>query len=55
MTFDQISDRPAVVFDRFEIVAQPAAVIIAADGEATTLTGRADGEIIAETLTDVVG
>ena len=44
-----------MVFDRFEIVAQPAAVIVAADGAATTLTGQADGETIAATLTDVVG
>ncbi len=55
LTFDQISDRPAEVFDRFGIISQPAAVIVAADGELRTLVGRADGDTISTELAAVVG
>lgn len=55
LTFPQISDRPAEVFDRFGVIIQPAAAIVAADGEVTLLTGRADGEAIVEALTPIAG
>jgi len=55
LTFAQISDRPAEVFDRFGVVAQPAAAIVAPGGEVTMLTGRADGQAIVEALTPVAG
>ena len=50
LTFPQIADSPGDVFARFGILRQPAAVIVAADGDVRTLTGRADGETISAVL-----
>lgn len=55
LTFPQIADEPGEVFARFEVLAQPAAVIVAADGTTETLTGRADGETIADALDAALG
>jgi len=55
LTFPQISDEPGDVFARFDLVSQPAAVIVAPDGSAQTLIGRADGAAISEAVDAALG
>lgn len=50
LTFPQIDDEAGEVFARFDVLAQPAAVIVAADGSTERLTGRADGPSIAAAI-----
>jgi hypothetical protein len=38
------------VFDRFEVISQPAVVVVDVDGELRTLTGRANGPSISAVL-----
>ncbi|HQY15851.1 MAG: redoxin domain-containing protein [Acidimicrobiaceae bacterium] len=42
LTFPQLSDDPGAVFAHFGVPAQPAFVIVEADGSATTLLGAVD-------------
>lgn len=53
LTFPQVDDAAGVVFDRFEVISQPAVVVVATDGELRTLTGRADGPTISAVLAGV--
>ncbi len=46
LTFPQISDDAAEVFERFEVASQPALAIVHPDGEVETLLGAADEEIV---------
>lgn len=55
LSFPQVDDSPGAVFERFGLVTQPGAVIVAADGEAETLRGRADGEAIAAAVESAFG
>lgn len=55
LTFPQISDEPGEVFARFDLVYQPAAVIVAPDGSVETLIGEADGEAISAAVDAALG
>lgn len=55
LTFPQIDDEPGVVFARFGLVSQPAAVVVGPDGASETLRGRADGEAIAGAVDAMLG
>lgn len=46
LTFPQIADTEAAVYDRFGIPIQPALVVIDASGEVQTLSGSVDGETL---------
>jgi hypothetical protein len=50
LTFPQVDDSAGDIFARFDLVSQPAVVIVDAGGEVHTLRGRADGETIAAQL-----
>jgi peroxiredoxin len=52
LTFPQISDDAAEIYDRFEVPAQPALVVIGPDGEGSTLFGAVDEVILDDVLTD---
>lgn len=51
LTFPQISDDPGDVFQRFGVPGQPAFVIVAPDGTATTQLGAVDESTLDELLT----
>ena len=53
MTFPQISDDPGIVYDRFDIPAQPALVLIDSDGEVQTMLGAVDAETLDSALEDL--
>ena len=53
LTFPTISDDPGDVFLRFEVPAQPAFVIVAADGTTQTLFGAVDESKLDSILTKV--
>lgn len=42
LTFPQISDDPGDVFERFDVPAQPALVLVAVDGTVERLLGAVD-------------
>ena len=42
MTFPQLSDDPGIVFSHFDVPAQPALVVVDAEGNAQTLVGAVD-------------
>lgn len=48
LTFPQLSDRPAVVYDRFDIPVQPALVVIDSAGEVQTINGSVDADLLDE-------
>lgn len=51
LTFPQLSDRQAAVFDRFDIPVQPALVVIDAAGEVQTINGSVDEQLLDEVFT----
>jgi hypothetical protein len=53
LSFPQINDDPADVFDRFQVPAQPAWVFISADGEIQQLLGAAPEATLDQILTDL--
>jgi peroxiredoxin len=53
LTFPTISDDPGDVFLRFEVPAQPALVIVAADGTTQTFYGAVDESQLDSVLTEV--
>ena len=55
LTFPQISDDPGAVFQRFEVPGQPAFVVVAPDGTATTQLGAVDETTLDELLTAAAG
>lgn len=55
LTFPQISDDAAEVFDRFEVPAQPALVLVAADGTVERLLGAVDDTALDNLLSALVG
>ena len=46
LTFPQLSDRGAAVFDRFDVPIQPALVVIGAAGEVQTINGSVDEQLL---------
>jgi peroxiredoxin len=50
LTFPQLSDDAGEIYDRFEIPAQPAFVIVNAAGEVETLFGAADDALLDDLL-----
>lgn len=46
LTFPQLSDRQAAIYDRFGIPIQPALVVIDAAGEVQTLNGSVDDQLL---------
>jgi len=50
LSFPQLDDAAGEVFERFEVISQPAVVIIGADGELRTKIGSADGPTISAML-----
>jgi peroxiredoxin len=51
LTFPQLSDRSAAVFDRFDIPVQPALVVIDATGEVQTIHGSVDDQLLDQVFT----
>lgn len=52
LTFPQISDDPADVFDRFGISYQPAFVIVNTDGSTETIAGAVDEELLDQIISE---
>ena len=52
MTFPQLSDPDGEVFAHFDVVAQPAFVVISPSGEATALPGALDEDELEDALAD---
>lgn len=52
LTFPQLSDGAGDVYARFGIAAQPATVIIDADGDVHQLFGAVDEQVLDERLTE---
>ena len=50
MSFPQISDNPGTVFTRFGVPAQPALVVVNANGDAQLLLGAIDDENLQSVL-----
>jgi peroxiredoxin len=46
LTFPQLSDAQAVVYDRFAVPVQPALVVIDATGDVRTIHGSVDDELL---------
>ena len=55
LTFPQISDDQAAIYERFEIPVQPALVVIDAVGEVQTLFGSVDEELLDMVFGGVAG
>lgn len=53
LTFPQLSDDPGYVFSHFDVPAQPALVIIDAEGTAQTLIGAVDDATLDGILSDL--
>ena len=53
LTFPTISDDPGDVYLRFEVPAQPAFVIVSADGTTQTLFGAVDESTLDSILSDI--
>lgn len=53
LTFPQVNDDPANVFDRFDVPGQPAWVFIGTDGEIQQLLGAAPEATLDQILTDL--
>lgn len=53
LTFPQLDDAGGEVFDRFEVLTQPAVVVVGGDGEVRRLSGAADGPSISAALADL--
>ncbi len=54
LTFPQISDDEAIVFERFQVPSQPATVIVTPDGEVQQIFGPADEQFLESLLTKLV-
>lgn len=54
LTFPQVSDDAGEIYARFEIPAQPALVIIDADGVQQQLFGAVDGDLLDGLISDVL-
>jgi peroxiredoxin len=52
LTFPQISDDPGDVYGRFGIPAQPAFVIVTADGSVETLFGAIEPDLLTQAITE---
>jgi hypothetical protein len=55
LTFPQISDDAAVVFDRFDVPYQPAMAFVAADGSVELELGAVDEDEIAARIRALTG
>lgn len=53
LTFPQLSDDPGYIFSHFDVPAQPALVIVDADGTAETFIGAVDDQTLDDILADV--
>jgi peroxiredoxin len=53
LSFPQVNDDPAVVFDRFEVPGQPAWVFISRDGSIQQLLGAASESKLDELLSGI--
>ena len=53
LTFAQINDASGEVFNRFGITVQHAVVVIAADGDVTTMLGAVDEAALESLLTEL--
>lgn len=54
LTFPQISDDPGEVFARFDVVFQPAMVIVKTDGSIETIAGAVDGPLLDQIISESV-
>jgi peroxiredoxin len=54
LTFPQISDDPGDIYARFEIPAQPAYVIVKADGSTETLFGAIEPDLLAQVIEEAL-
>ncbi len=52
LTFPQLSDRAAAVFDRFDVPVQPALVVIDAAGAVQTINGSVDEQLLDQVFTN---
>lgn len=52
LTFPQISDDAANVYDRFGVSYQPAMVIVNTDGSTELITGAVDEELLAQIISE---
>jgi hypothetical protein len=55
LTFPQINDEDGAVFAHFRVSAQPALVLVGADGEITKLLGAVDEASLDAALADLIG
>lgn len=55
LTFPQVSDDVGDIYDRFEIPAQPAFVLIEPDGTVQQLFGAVDGDLLDGLISDALG
>jgi peroxiredoxin len=53
LTFPQLSDDAGAVYERFGVPAQPAFVLVGADGQVETLLGAVDEATLDGLLTDL--
>ena len=54
LTFPQISDDAATVFDRFDVASQPAMAFVSADGSVDLVTGAVDDDELAQRVGDLL-
>lgn len=54
LTFPQINDSPAQVFDRFDIAYQPALVIVQTDGSMETIAGAVDETLLEQIIAESI-
>lgn len=54
LTFPQISDDGAAVFQRFGVAAQPALAIVGLDGDVRTILGAADDAVVDGLIEDAL-
>ncbi|MGB0112306.1 MAG: redoxin domain-containing protein [Ilumatobacteraceae bacterium] len=52
LTFPQISDDAADVYDRFGVSYQPAIVIVKADGSTELIAGAVDGDLLDQIISE---
>jgi peroxiredoxin len=53
LTFPQISDDPGDIYDRFDIPAQPALVLVDSDGDVQTMLGAVEADTLDSALEDL--
>lgn len=53
LTFPNINDAPADVFDRFGISYQPALVVVGTDGSTETVAGAIDEDLLRQIVTEI--